>query len=133
MWEIGSLMYQLIYLSDARSSLTPSALQQIVERSRQRNRTANVTGVAVMHGGVVMQLLEGPEAAVRATYARIARDHRHGNIAIMLTRRCRTRSFPAHPMAFHHVDEDDQSSVQMTMNMLRARHAMRMRAVNIAS
>lgn len=126
-------MYQLIYLSSARTGLTPDGLKDIVEKSRDRNRAADVTGVAFMLDRIVLQLLEGPEAAVRATYARIKQDSRHGAVSIMLSRHCETRSFPGQDMLFAAIDHDDEASAQLTLNLLRARHAERMRAIDDAA
>ena len=70
-------MLQLCYISTARPGVDRAAIEAILAASRRNNAAAHVSGVLLYNGKRFLQLLEGPEAAVRATFARIGADPRH--------------------------------------------------------
>lgn len=70
-------MIRMLYISTARERATPETLADILRISRRNNAAVGVTGLLVVGGRRYLQVLEGPEAAVRTTYERIARDPRH--------------------------------------------------------
>jgi hypothetical protein len=71
----------------------------IVERSAQNNRQIDVTGLLLVHGGWFVQALEGPSAAVRAVFARIAADPRHFDVTVLASGSAGERLFRDHAMA----------------------------------
>ena len=54
-----------------------TALNGILSQSRRCNMRDDITGALICRADLYLQLLEGPEQAMAATYARIARDDRH--------------------------------------------------------
>ena len=70
-------MIRMLYISTARERVTPETLADILRSSRRNNAIVGVSGLLIVGGRRFLQALEGPEAAVRATYDRIARDPRH--------------------------------------------------------
>ena len=48
----------------------------------------------ICRGDAYLQLIEGPEAAIRDAYARIARDNRHANITFLFGEPVTDRVFP---------------------------------------
>ena len=70
-------MYRLCYISSVRAPLAPSEIDQILTVSRRNNKADGVTGLLVVGERRFLQFLEGPESAVRTTFARIQRDPRH--------------------------------------------------------
>ena len=70
-------MIRLLYISTAREAVSPDMLADILRTSRHNNAAVGVSGLLIVGGRRFLQALEGPEAAVRATYDRIARDPRH--------------------------------------------------------
>jgi hypothetical protein len=70
-------MHRMLYISTARNPMTPGELDTLLKVSRRNNAVVAVTGLLVVGGRRFLQALEGPEAAVRATYERIGRDPRH--------------------------------------------------------
>ena len=52
-------------------------LQGILMDARRCNARDGITGALICRDDLFLQLLEGPEAAVEATYGRIRRDDRH--------------------------------------------------------
>jgi hypothetical protein len=70
-------MHRLLYISTARHPMTGHELDVLLKLSRRNNAAVAITGLLVVGGRRFLQALEGPEAAVRATYERIGRDPRH--------------------------------------------------------
>ena len=75
----STAVFRLIYRS--RSCIPPAIseteLSQIFSVSRHNNTARGITGALMMHHNWFAQVLEGPEAEVRALYARIKLDPRH--------------------------------------------------------
>ena len=93
-------MHRLLYISTARTILSPEELRQILLVSRRNNGAAGVTGLLVVGGKRFLQALEGPEEAVRATFARIERDPRHFAIVKLADQPTDTLSFQRWSMGF---------------------------------
>jgi hypothetical protein len=72
-------LLQIIYTSQLRKA-APGEMQEIIQASRAHNEAAGVTGMLLVADDLVLQLLEGPEAEVNATYHRICSDPRHTNV-----------------------------------------------------
>ncbi len=78
-------LLQLTYASRPFGFDAPT-LAGILLDARRCNQRDAITGALICRDDLYLQLLEGPEAAVEATYARILRDDRHTEIT-RLTRR----------------------------------------------
>jgi len=74
---------QLIYTSREFRPLSEADLKRLVNHSRARNQKDHVTGFLYYSSGTFLQLLEGDEAIVEATFARIQDDFRHVNPTII--------------------------------------------------
>ena len=70
-------MIRLLYISTARRPLTAEELADILRASRRNNARVDVGGLLIVGGRRFLQALEGPEAAVMATFHRINADPRH--------------------------------------------------------
>ena len=70
-------MLQIAYISTAKTIVDQALLDSILTVSRRNNSAAGVTGLLVSGGRRFLQVLEGPDQAVLATYARIQADPRH--------------------------------------------------------
>jgi len=70
-------VFQLIYTSKEFRPMSDADLKRIVSRSQIRNRQDGITGFLYYSAGTFLQILEGEEATVRATFARIEDDFRH--------------------------------------------------------
>ena len=77
--------YRLIYRSH---SLLPdggkdeAALAAILKQSRSGNADKGITGALMLYDDWFAQVLEGPQAAVEALYARIKADARHDGVRL---------------------------------------------------
>lgn len=78
-------------------------LAGILLAARRNNRRDDITGALLCRHDLYLQLIEGPEAAIDALYARIAFDDRHSDIHLLLSDTADERLFPRWEML------DDQS------------------------
>jgi hypothetical protein len=83
---------RLIYTSREFRPLSEADLKRLVTRSRIRNEQDGLTGFLYYSAGTFLQMLEGEEATVNATFARIEDDYRH-IIASILMRETITERF----------------------------------------
>ena len=93
-------MKRLLYISTARSPLRPSELDNLLAKSRKANSAGDLTGLLVVGGRRFLQVLEGPDQAVTATYERITRDPRHFALVKLHDKEVTTRSFASWAMGF---------------------------------
>lgn len=70
-------MLQLVYTSREFRPMSEAELKRLVTRSQIRNKQEGVTGFLYYSAGTFLQMLEGDEATVSATFARIEDDYRH--------------------------------------------------------
>ncbi len=100
-------MIQLCYISTARPQVTWASVDEILAVSRRNNRCANVTGLLLFNGKRFLQLLEGPEQHVVATYQRIALDPRHFAVVKLSERMIDAREFGDWDMSFERFPSDE--------------------------
>lgn len=93
-------IFQLIYLSRAKDSLSHSDIDQILESSRKRNLENQVTGILMFKDGFFLQVLEGPEVQVFETLSRIVKDRRHHHVQVQVECLSNVRTFEKWQMAF---------------------------------
>ena len=94
-------MLQLAYISTSRQPVDRALLDDILAASRRNNQRCGVTGLLVSGGKRFLQVLEGPDQAVLATYARIQNDPRHFAFVSLATKPIEERAFGQWSMAFH--------------------------------
>lgn len=85
-----TLFRQLFYTS---RSATGVDVDRILQQSRHNNAVDGITGLLWHDGTHFLQVIEGPESSVAATYARIAGDPRHSDLSILSDRTIATREF----------------------------------------
>lgn len=90
-------LIQLIYYSqntleaDDRGQL--QNLREILSKARAKNAENGVTGYLIFDKAYFLQILEGEEEAVGATYDRIKGDRRHARVTLVEKRAIQLRSF----------------------------------------
>ena len=103
-------LYRLVYYSENRilasSANVQAEVDQILAQSRRNNEMVGVTGALMFSSGYFGQVLEGPQAAVEATFERIQQDPRHGDVALLEFVPTASRSFDSWAMAFVGQDPD---------------------------
>lgn len=95
---------QLAYSSVARPRFGEAEVQDILEISRRRNQEHRITGVLLYQNGLVLQVLEGPPAAVKTLFANIQRDRRHTGVHCLYEMEIHEREFPDWSMGFHYAE-----------------------------
>lgn len=86
-------LIQIIYASQP-FGFDDAMLAGILLDARRCNTRDGITGALIARGDLYLQLLEGPEAKVEATFARIRRDDRHANAERLLSHPITHRMFP---------------------------------------
>lgn len=97
---MSSSLKRIIYVSSAVGAISAHALDAILSATRERNAAADISGLLLYHDGCFFQVLEGPDAAITETYARIAQDARHTGIILMTSTPITERAFGAWSMAY---------------------------------
>ncbi|MHB8287296.1 MAG: BLUF domain-containing protein [Caulobacteraceae bacterium] len=107
-------LHRLVYYSRNRiggEAETPmSEIRTILAASQRNNAKAEVTGALMFNAGCFAQVLEGPQAAIEATFERIQQDERHGDVSLLAFEPVAARSFGAWSMGFvgARLDDADQ-------------------------
>lgn len=70
-------IFRLAYLSTPTHPFTDEDFDDIEQKSVEANNARDVTGLLVVEGDRVIQILEGREAAVRDLFSKIEADERH--------------------------------------------------------
>lgn len=86
-------LFRAVYVSAATRDLRDGELAAILDVSRRNNAARGVTGALAYHDRAFVQVLEGPEAAVEALLATIARDPRHTGVTVCDRSRVDDRAF----------------------------------------
>lgn len=68
-------------------------LAGILLDARHFNERDDVTGALICRHDIYLQLLEGPDVAVRAAYARICQDDRHAGVKELVHHKIQSRLF----------------------------------------
>ena len=76
-------MRQIFYVSRSAVAERDTDLDGIVERSRHNNALEGITGLLWSDGRRFLQVFEGPEDSVAATFDRICEDTRHEAIRVL--------------------------------------------------
>lgn len=93
-------MLQMIYTSEAKSKFSPAELQELLLIARRNNDRDAITGMLLYEDGTFLQVLEGENDVVEATYQRIAADKRHHKIMLIARFEVDHRSFHDWEMGF---------------------------------
>jgi Sensors of blue-light using FAD len=100
-------MKRIIYCSQATSDISPDELVALLELSRNNNQQAGLSGMLLYCSQSFLQVLEGDEDALQATYARISVDDRHMNLRMLMNADVAAPMFPDWTMGFEHVDDEE--------------------------
>ena len=88
------MITHLLYRSVSKGELPTKQLQAILEKSKANNARDEISGILVYRGKMFLQLIEGSDAAVAKTFARIRTDNRHYDVGIMMKIETEARIFP---------------------------------------
>ena len=80
---MGAKLWQVAYVSRSSRPFADAGLDALEDHARRRNAAAGVSGLLLFNGDAFLQVLEGAEAAVRDTFARIEADPRHHELMVV--------------------------------------------------
>ena len=103
------MLFQVLYSSIATEHLGVSAMRGLLAHARERNAALGITGVLIYYpeSGEIVQVLEGPKAAVLALLERLRADPRHRRIVVHFEATIRDRDLGTWPMGFLSAEIDD--------------------------
>ena len=110
-------MRQLLYISSSAADRTTD-LSEILQQSRHNNVIDGVTGLLYSDGKRFLQVLEGPDEAVKPTFERIRADPRHRAIVILSDRQVEAREFGSWSMAHRGTGESLDAFDEKVRHML---------------
>ncbi len=93
-------MYAIVYVSTETSRFSDQDLVDLLTESRDKNLVSEITGLLLYKDGNFMQLLEGPEQAVRTTMEKIKVDPRHRSVRVLMEEETPKREFGNWSMGF---------------------------------
>jgi hypothetical protein len=96
-------VYQVLYHSCTRAAPSDDQLQELLRQSRAYNAQHGITGLLLYSDGHYVQVLEGPQSAVQALYARIQQDPRHEQVVTVSAGPGPQRQFAEWSMGFGRV------------------------------
>ena len=98
------MLYHLLYVSDAASTLAEDGILDILAVSREFNQRNNITGLLLYKDRSFIQLLEGEKKIIGSLYANIEQDPRHSNVKKLILKPVSDRYFPNWSMGFKHLE-----------------------------
>jgi hypothetical protein len=102
-----SPIHYLVYVSAATALLSKPALLELLTRARENNHRLGITGLLLYKDGDFIQLLEGPQAQVKALYEIIEADPRHTGAMVMLEGDRNERLFDDWSMGFRDLTDPE--------------------------
>lgn len=96
-------MIAIIYISSAVRPFSDDELAACLAQYREKNDRLEITGILLYKDGDFMQLIEGPEEAVRSLAKTIYGDPRHHGIIQLIERKTAAREFEDWSMEFQNV------------------------------
>lgn len=90
-------LHRLVYVSKP-FGFDEAMLNGILAQARHCNARDGLTGALICRADIYLQLLEGPDAAIEATYTRIVVDNRHLDVHRLIHEPSPERLFPAWSM-----------------------------------
>lgn len=103
--NVDSDVFQLIYVSRAKSYLDIADIREIERTAIEKNNGLSVTGVLIHCHGKFMQVLEGKESDVKQVYSLIEMDNRHSDLEILKNQKVPQRQFTEWEMKYIPINE----------------------------
>lgn len=111
-------MRQITYISTARQG-DANMLAGIERHAVERNSREDLSGLLLFDGKRFLQVLEGPESAVAAAFARIQADPRHIAVVVLRDRQVDHRSFGGWAMLCRAPDQIDNALAELVSVFVR--------------
>ena len=93
-------LHAIIYTSSAVRVLAPHEIEHLLQRARERNARAGVTGLLLHDDGHFLQYIEGPPEGLLPIYDIILADPLHHRIHELMSESIGEREFDGWEMAY---------------------------------
>ena len=93
-------MFNLVYRSNADPAFNQSQILDLLESSKDFNKTNDITGCLLYFQGTFLQYLEGDRRTILALYDRIKDDQRHSRVTLLCNSHIYSREFKTWDMAY---------------------------------
>ena len=103
---------QLTYMSRRADGLSLEETIGLILHAAGKNADVGITGFILFAEHFFVQVLEGDEAEVAATFARIQADPRHTELNVLSDASVEERSFPDWSMGFANGSEERQALLE---------------------
>ncbi|MFD1469830.1 BLUF domain-containing protein [Hymenobacter caeli] len=113
--SLDASIYQVLYRSRTAEPWSVTQLQALLNKSRHYNAAHGITGLLLYSDGCFVQVLEGPENAVRTLYANIQQDPRHTQLLTIREGLGPRRYFADWSMDFGYVEKQE---VEQALDLL---------------
>jgi hypothetical protein len=94
------MIFVHVYVSSAVTPFSNEEVQKLLIECRNNNAKLGITGLLLVKDGNFMQILEGPENAVRELVSKIHKDPRHVGVITLLEELVDRSQFPDWTMGF---------------------------------
>lgn len=95
----------IVYSSTATQPFSAEDLGELLAISRTNNNQLGLTGMLLFRSGRFLQVLEGPETAVKDRMDVIAEDPRHTAVRVLLHENLDERQFPDWTMGYEPITD----------------------------
>ncbi|WP_065571422.1 BLUF domain-containing protein [Microbacterium oleivorans] len=103
-------VFSVVYSSTATEPFSDEALGDLLQQCRDANAERDITGMLLYRNGRFIQILEGPEQAVRETMGKIERDPRHDHLRVLIDEFIEERNFAEWTMGFEPITMPDKDA-----------------------
>jgi len=93
-------LHAILYVSSAVRVPAPHEIEHLLQRARERNVRAGVTGLLLNDGSRFMQYIEGPPEALLPIYKIVLADPLHHRIRELMSESIGEREFDGWAMAY---------------------------------
>lgn len=107
----GASLKQIVYFSSAVRLFSDDELLELLRIARANNARLGITGMLLYADGNFVQLIEGPDDAVDALYAKISRDQRHTSLLKALDGPIQERRYADWTLGFDRIGEAEIKQV----------------------
>lgn len=119
------MFFYLIYTSKAYDRMSNTALEELLQKSRECNKKQHITGMLLyicrevtgLQEGRFIQVLEGKEEIIRLVFQKIKTDPRHYDIEVLSEMPIAQRNFKDWTMGFERLDENASSKLPDFFNL----------------
>ncbi len=105
-------LYCLVYTSISSKKMSDGDLKNLLNKSRAKNATLNITGMLLYLDPFFIQVLEGEEDAIIERFNIIKQDSNHHKVSLIYKKPADRRNFPDWTMGFKKMSDEDVAEIE---------------------